>query len=98
MLDDDQSLSAACSPSGPDSSPMAVCRTARRHQIRRGRLTSSGLVQYQNLTGTYAAVGRNGRIEVTIPDGLTRVIFIVSPTKIVYLTSDTGGYVGVFEQ
>jgi hypothetical protein len=62
------------------------------------RSTSSGLVQYQSVTGTYRAVGSNGRIEVTLPDGLTRIIYIVSPTKIIYLTSDTGGYVGVFEQ
>jgi hypothetical protein len=62
------------------------------------RSTSSGLVQYQNVTGTYRAVGSNGRIEVTLPDGLTRIIYIVSPTKIIYLTSDTGGYAGVFEQ
>jgi hypothetical protein len=62
------------------------------------RSTSSGLVQYQNVTGTYNAVGDNGRIEVTLPDGLLRIIYIVSPTKIIYLTSDTGGYVGVFEQ
>jgi hypothetical protein len=62
------------------------------------RSTSSGLVQYQTVTGTYNAVGSNGRIEVTLPDGLTRILYIVSPTKIVYLTSDTGGYVGVFEQ
>jgi hypothetical protein len=62
------------------------------------RSSSSGLLQYQNVTGTYRAVGSNGRIEVTLPDGLTRVIYIVSPSKIIYLTSDTGGYVGVFEQ
>ena len=62
------------------------------------RSTSKGLVQYQSVTGTYRAVGSNGRIEVTLPDGLTRIIYIVSPTKIIYLTSDTGGYVGVFEQ
>jgi large repetitive protein len=62
------------------------------------RSTSGGLVQYQSVTGTYRAVGSNGRIEVTLPDGLTRIIYIVSPTKIIYLTSDTGGYVGVFKQ
>jgi hypothetical protein len=62
------------------------------------RSTPSGLVQYQSLTGTYNAVGDNGRIEVTLPGGLTRIIYIVSPTRIIYLTSDAGGYVGVFEQ
>jgi hypothetical protein len=62
------------------------------------RSTPSGPVQYQSLTGTYNAVGDNGRIEVTLPGGLTRIIYIVSPTRIIYLTSDAGGYVGVFEQ
>jgi hypothetical protein len=66
--------------------------------VTANRSTSSGLVQYQSVTGTYHAVGSNGRIEVTFPDGLTRIIYIVSPAKIIYLTSDTGGYVRVFEQ
>ena len=56
------------------------------------------MVQYQSVTGTYNAVGDNGRIKVTLPGGLSRIIYIVSPTKIIYLTSDAGGYVGVFEQ
>jgi hypothetical protein len=56
-----------------------------------------GLVQYQNVAGTYAVDG-TGRVVVTTPDGDTRIFYIVSSTKVAYLTSDGGGYLGSFEQ
>ncbi len=56
-----------------------------------------GLVQYQNVAGTYA-VDDTGRVVVTTPDGDTRIFYIVSSTKVAYLTSDGGGYLGSFEQ
>ncbi len=62
------------------------------------RSGSTGLV-YQNdvVAGTYT-LGSNGRCVVTAPDGLTRIFYLVSPTKAAYLTSDSGGYLGSFQQ
>ena len=53
------------------------------------RSSPQGLAQYQNVTGTYA-VDNAGRVVVTTPDGDTRIFYIVSPTKVAYLTSDGG--------
>lgn len=65
--------------------------------ITTNRSSSSGLVQYQNVTGTYA-VDSKGRVQMTVPgDGVDRIFYIVSPAKVVYLTSDGGGYLGSFE-
>lgn len=61
------------------------------------RSTNKGLVQYQTITGTYAA-DSNGRIVVTTPDSLVRIFYVISPTKVSYLTNDGGGYLGIFEQ
>jgi hypothetical protein len=61
------------------------------------RSTSSGLTEYDTVTGNYT-VGSNGEVVVTTPDGLTRIFYIVSPTKVAYLTSDGGGYLGTFQQ
>jgi hypothetical protein len=61
------------------------------------RSNPQGLVQYQNVAGTYAA-DDTGRVVVTTPDGDTRIFYIVSPTKVAYLTSDGGGYLGSFAQ
>lgn len=61
------------------------------------RSTNKGLVQYQAITGTYA-VDSKGRGVITTPDGITRIFYIVSSTEIVYMTSDTGGYLGSFAQ
>jgi Putative Ig domain len=56
-----------------------------------------GLAQYQNVSGTYAVDGTGG-VVVTTPDAVTRIFYVVSPTKVAYLTSDGGGYLGSFEQ
>ena len=61
------------------------------------RSSPQGLAQYQNVTGTYA-VDNAGRVVVTTTDGDTRIFYIVSPTKVAYLTSDGGGYLGSFAQ
>jgi hypothetical protein len=61
------------------------------------RSSPEGLVQYQNVAGTYAVDG-TGRVVATAPDGDTRIFYIVSPTKVAYLTSDAGGYLGSFSQ
>ena len=61
------------------------------------RSTPQGLVLYRNVTGTYTT-DPTGRIVITTPDGLTRILYVVSPTKLAYLTSDGGGYLGSFEQ
>jgi hypothetical protein len=61
------------------------------------RSTSTGLVQYQNVNGTYA-VDSKGKVTVTSTDGITRIFYIISATKAAYLTSDSGGYLGVFQQ
>jgi hypothetical protein len=54
---------------------------------------------YQNdvVVGTYS-VGADGRGVITAPDGTTRIFYVVSPTKIAYMTGDTGGYLGTFQQ
>lgn len=65
--------------------------------ILTNRSTSQGLVLYQTVTGSYAT-DNSGRVLVTTPDGVTRIFYIVSPTRAAYLTSDGGGYLGSFEQ
>jgi hypothetical protein len=53
---------------------------------------------YQNIAGTYA-VDSHGRVVVTVPgDSTPRIFYVVSPTKVGYLTGDGGGYLGSFEQ
>jgi hypothetical protein len=59
------------------------------------RSSYAGLESYQEVVGTYA-VDSHGRIVATTPDQLTRIFYVVSPTKVAYLTSDDGGYLGSF--
>jgi hypothetical protein len=54
-------------------------------------------VPYQYLSGTYA-VDSNGRVVVTAADNITRIFYVVSPIKVAYLTNDSNGYLGSFEQ
>lgn len=61
------------------------------------RSTMTGLTLFQSVTGTYA-VDATGRVVVTAPDGITRILYVISPAKIAYLSSDTGGYLGSFQQ
>jgi hypothetical protein len=65
--------------------------------ITTNRSNPSGLSLYQYITGTYAT-DSTGRVVVTTPDGITRIFYVVSPTKAAYLTNDSGGYLGSFEQ
>jgi hypothetical protein len=56
-----------------------------------------GLVSNGSITSTYS-VSSNGRVVVTAADGVTRVFYLVSPTKAILLSGDAGGYLGSFEQ
>jgi Putative Ig domain len=57
-----------------------------------------GLKSNQTLTGTYA-VGSTGRAVVTVSDDSNpRIFYVVSPTKVAYLSGENGGYLAIFEQ
>jgi hypothetical protein len=62
------------------------------------RSSTAGSV-YQNdiVIGTYT-IDSGGRGVITAPDGITRIFYLVSPAKFAYLTSDNGGYLGIFQQ
>ena len=55
-----------------------------------------GLVTGGTLTGTYS-VDSHGRAAVTAADGAVRIFYVVSSTKVAFL-SGADGYVGSFEQ
>jgi hypothetical protein len=57
----------------------------------------TGLVDLQSVTGTYT-VASDGRVVVTTPDGVSRIFYLISPTSAGYLTGDSGGYLGSFQQ
>jgi Putative Ig domain len=60
----------------------------------------SGVSQYDTLTATYAG-DSHGRIPVTAPDGTSRIFYVVSPKKVVFLNGPEGTagvYLGSFEQ
>jgi Putative Ig domain len=78
---------------GNDNVIVTTDRTAPVGEIQ----YDSSEVLYQYLSGTYA-VDKTGRTVVTTPDGITRIFYIVSPTKVAYLTNDTAGYLGSFKQ
>jgi Putative Ig domain len=72
--------------------------------ITSDRSTSQGLVTGHQVMGTYS-VDSSGRVVVTAPgDTTTRIFYLVSPTKVAYLTSDgdaaalISGYLGSFAQ
>jgi hypothetical protein len=56
-----------------------------------------GLAPNGGAIGTYT-VGANGRTVVTAADGATRIFYVVSPTKVVLLSGEGGGYLGSLEQ
>ena len=56
-----------------------------------------GLVSNGGTIGTYT-VGSNGRVVVTAADGVTRIFYVVSPTKAVLLSGEDSGYLGSLEQ
>jgi hypothetical protein len=49
------------------------------------------------VAGTYTS-DSTGRVVATSSDGITRFFYVVSPSKVYYLTSEGGGYLGSFEQ
>jgi Putative Ig domain len=58
----------------------------------------TGLKSNQTLTGNYA-VGTTGRTVVTVTgDSNPRIFYVVSSTKVAYLSGENGGYLGSFEQ
>ncbi len=60
----------------------------------------TGTTLYDNVTGTYAG-DSHGRVVVTATDGVSRVFYVVSPTKAVFLDGPEGSagvYLGSFEQ
>ncbi len=61
------------------------------------RSLPTGLTSNQTISGTYS-VNSTGRAVVTTPDGATRILYVISPRKLAYLTSDSGGYLGSFQQ
>lgn len=59
---------------------------------------SKGLASNVMTTGTYS-VDSTGRAVVTVSgDATPRIFYVVSPTKAVLLSGDTGGYLASFEQ
>jgi Putative Ig domain len=59
---------------------------------------SSGLQSNVTLTGTYT-VDTHGRALFTVTgDSTSRIFYVVSPTKAVFLSGEAGGYLSSFEQ
>jgi Putative Ig domain len=59
---------------------------------------SKGLLSNQTLSGTYA-VDATGRAVVTVSgDATPRIFYVISPTKAAFLSGESGGYLGSFEQ
>jgi hypothetical protein len=80
-----------------NESGLVVADGAGNVTFTTNRSTSTGLLYQPDVVGTYI-VDNTGRGVITTPDGLTRIFYLVSPTKIAYLTNDTGGYLGSFQQ
>ncbi len=60
----------------------------------------TGTTLYDNVTGAYAG-DSHGRVVVTAADGVSRVFYVVSPKKVVFLDGPEGSagvYLGSFEQ
>jgi hypothetical protein len=88
----------------PLSSPSVINEVALAAADGKGNVTITynnsgpkGLVSNGSITSTYS-VSSNGRVVVTAADGVTRVFYLVSPTKAILLSGDAGGYLGSFEQ
>ena len=56
-----------------------------------------GLATNQSGTGTYAVDG-TGRVLLTAEGSTEGIFYVVSPTKVVFLTANANGFVGNFEQ
>ena len=88
----------------PLSSPSVINEVALAAADGNGNVTITydssgpkGLVSNGSITTTYS-VSSSGRVVVTAADGVTRVFYFVSPTKVILLSGDAGGYLGSFEQ
>ncbi len=88
----------------PLSSPSVINEVALAAADGSGNVTFTynnsgpkGLVSNGSITSTYS-VSSNGRVVVVAADGVTRVFYLVSPTKAILLSGDAGGYLGSFEQ
>ena len=57
----------------------------------------SGLQSNQTVTGTYEMDG-TGRAPVTVNGAVVGIFYYVSPTKVVFVSSQANGFVGSFEQ
>jgi len=79
-----------------NESGLVVADGAGNVTFTTNRSTDTGL-QPDVVVGAYT-VDAMGRGVITGTDGTTRIFYVVSPTKIAYLTSDTGGYLGTFQQ
>jgi hypothetical protein len=67
-------------------------------QVTSNSSGSKGLQLNQTLSGTYS-VDTHGRAVFTVSGNATsRIFYVVSPTKTVFLSGDGGGYLSSFEQ
>lgn len=88
----------------PLSSPSVINEVALDAADGNGNVTVTynssgpkGLVSNGSITSTYS-VSSNGRVVIVAADGVTRIFYLVSPTKAILLSGDAGGYLGSFEQ
>jgi hypothetical protein len=71
---------------------------AGKAQVTSNSSGSKGLESNQMLSGTYS-LDTKGRAVFTVSGDLTpRIFYVVSPTKTMFLSGDTGGYLSSFEQ
>ncbi len=87
---------ALASPAVTNEVGQAVADGAGNLVVTSNSSGPKGLVTKGVLNGTYV-VDSHGRAVVTASDGLPRIFYLVSPTKVAFL-SGADGYIGSFEQ
>ena len=81
-----------------DAVSLAATDGAGNVQFTSNSTDFNGLHANVITTGTYA-VDNAGRAPVTVAgDSTVRIFYVVSPTKVIMLSSDSGGYLASFEQ